>query len=1450
MRRRERGPGGEVGRRAVAAARRILRGFEPRSLSALLHAACSSPTARHRLAGCVAMLVSVWRDPPTGRRVAHADDLPVLLAALYEAEPRLGLLEDWMPLDPRLPVLFRGVLDERSWCFPVHPGPIDSPVDVPRQALRYAAALDPALVERLGFGVADLVELTARMLTAERHALAARWTGAQVSMDSPASVSQAEVDAAVIYLSRWSLEHLIAEAARKEATAEGQPDCASPADAQLARAAGFVTVSGAQLRLAPSWPSTMLGPALVVRRGADVVPVPASLVLQGLGSAITVLASAVSAPPSRQPRRGPQSGTTRRAVFHRPLVDDAERLAAEQQWRRDARSELYVACTGAAANVLFPATVADGAELLLLATGHRHVVAIELVTGMTLAATVTDVAAARRRLADLDTGTRLLLPNSADETDTAWLGPSHPPAISPTGGSLTWSAGLADALPIPPSALSGEPFTLAEGTVVTRLVVVDGPWQPESVWEGGVPVCTLSEFRELLSDEDGASTDREELWAFLDEISNLGAGPDGPGHGVEALQLFSILDAWQLWQDSGVLAPAWLPEHALIPVPPRDHEYAWHRRAALDAVDELLFAVELPGVSDWPTVGPPLITADDRPEVITLARPHPRQLLFACPDQQVIVFGELVLVERNPSGPHTVINFIDAVQAGLRQLAATQPEAWAAWRQAHEHVPTVIRFIPSPHPGDGPAVRLAVVAPHETVVLYDPVRLRTTPWSDTQGLVGEALTTAVLARLAPPTDDDPDLTDQPDDHDVVIGQTPPHDGPGRAAPPLRRVTLSPTSRAQQLAGAFSQGWANLPALVFQQPVHTPFANGVLGQPRTLSPAGIDRAGRSVARRLAGSLTAGEHPVRLVLNTLCPAALDLLRREAAAFDARAALAAACAELERALGDRFLRSLDLRGRLAGPWADEALAQADVIPDSDAARRARAAELLVECLVHDAPAGVLVPDRRDVHRLLQLAAWPLDLALKAQQAFAGIQPCVVAVTEHGDIDLVPTRPPRVDLFRWRQAQWEDDLHSRATGEHPDPIADVPAESVADPSTHRADDADPGGEPDAEAPFVSMRAGLATLAVEAGTLPGRQAAGLLAVDDAMRASWGFGLDAVRAVLTTVAAWPVPDEPVPPIASVRRADLVTNVATWSGLAEAEIGAAVEACTLTTDLLRTAGLRYWQLEKRRARLALQPLLVPPSPATADELWLLPRRADATRRILMRYLGDGRLPWPTLPDPLQAAARGLRRTLEDGLEDHARRVAEEAGLRCRTSLLPAKAARQQVHLAGEVDVLAADVNRRRLWVIEAKHLHEPFSPPEIALHVAGYHGHDPLALDADTLQPHQLGGSARPHVDQLLANTAAVRDNIPGVLRLLNLADVAGAAHHPGPDGPDEWEVIPLVVTLHVEVAAFVDQPRVAMASVHHLAQLLQAPQPSPGWWTPWTSTRPPESALRDAPDGA
>ncbi len=194
-----------------------------------------------------------------------------------------------------------------------------------------------------------------------------------------------------------------------------------------------------------------------------------------------------------------------------------------------------------------------------------------------------------------------------------------------------------------------------------------------------------------------------------------------------------------------------------------------------------------------------------------------------------------------------------------------------------------------------------------------------------------------------------------------------------------------------------------------------------------------------------------------------------------------------------------------------------------------------------------------------------------------------------------------------------------------------------------------------------MSMRAGLTTLAPRRARRKAGRRRGLLAVDDAMRASSGFGLDAVRAVLTTLAGWPVPDKPVPPIASVRRADLVTNVA-WPGLPEAEIEAPIDACTLTTDRLCAGACATgnWKTAPPDSHYAAAG---PTRPGDRRRAVAADPPGHATMRILVRYLDDGRLPWPTLSHQTQTGVRRLRRTLEDGLEDHAHRVAEQAGPRC-------------------------------------------------------------------------------------------------------------------------------------------------------------------------------------------
>src|SRR5712691_3237760 len=186
--------------RCARACQRVAGGFEARSVVALLHAACSSPTARQAMASCTALLMSAWASPPAGSRLATADDLAPLVGALRVECPSLATVEDFLPLDPRFRVSFRAAVGQEGMVFRVHPGGMDSPLHVLQGIVDYAEALDPVLLPGLGFGLADLLLLAGRMLDAEISVLAPAWGDRDVSLNSPPSATQpwlGAVDAAI-----------------------------------------------------------------------------------------------------------------------------------------------------------------------------------------------------------------------------------------------------------------------------------------------------------------------------------------------------------------------------------------------------------------------------------------------------------------------------------------------------------------------------------------------------------------------------------------------------------------------------------------------------------------------------------------------------------------------------------------------------------------------------------------------------------------------------------------------------------------------------------------------------------------------------------------------------------------------------------------------------------------------------------------------------------------------------------------------------------------------------------------------------------------------------------------------------------------------------------------------------------------------------------------------------
>ncbi|HEY0784876.1 MAG TPA: hypothetical protein VGD62_03335 [Acidobacteriaceae bacterium] len=460
--------------------------------------------------------------------------------------------------------------------------------------------------------------------------------------------------------------------------------------------------------------------------------------------------------------------------------------------------------------------------------------------------------------------------------------------------------------------------------------------------------------------------------------------------------------------------------------------------------------------------------------------------------------------------------------------------------------------------------------------------------------------------------------------------------------------------------------------------------------------------------------------------------------------------------------------------------------------------------------------------MHQLLDLAAAALDTSLEAQYTFAALQPAELEVTDYGHVRIARTGPARADIGGWQMAKLQEQARGYLSKNAGQPDR-TDSHTPASPATS-------GGEPGQR---ETMRSLWQEDARSSTGFQAMNAKGLLAVDDQLLAHCGFGLDSVAAVLGTAANWDVPAEPHPPVAQVSRAAFTDAAATSSGLPQEQIEAAVLACTLNREKILHDGLRYWQIKERSARLALRPLIEPPDSDRAGELWVLPRCAHRTQSLLLTYLNSQQLPWPgrDLPETVRQAVTAWHNQAEAQLERELAAAATTAGLPHRLNLKPQKAARLGLRLPGEIDLIAADPARRRIWIVEAKHLRPIYSPLEIGSRIADFHGSEALSLGQGTMQYKQLKSRAfRPYVSRVIANSRAIQENKQAAILLIG-------------EGPsqvrlskaiaDDWEVVPLIVTTSVEVSAFVADPAVTFVLADHLAALFSASeQPPMGWWMP------------------
>jgi hypothetical protein len=293
--------------------------------------------------------------------------------------------------------------------------------------------------------------------------------------------------------------------------------------------------------------------------------------------------------------------------------------------------------------------------------------------------------------------------------------------------------------------------------------------------------------------------------------------------------------------------------------------------------------------------------------------------------------------------------------------------------------------------------------------------------------------------------------------------------------------------------------------------------------------------------------------------------------------------------------------------------------------------------------------------------------------------------------------------------------------------------------------------------------------------------------IDAAMRASLGFGIDAVTGVLNVATQYDAtPDAPATATTPGAFVEECVNLAV--GATREEFAAALDWLTLRGTNLAADVIPHWETERRAKRITTSPFV-----QTAAGTWVLPWTAESTLKIVANYLGDGRLPWPNtaLPREVTTALDQYRQGRNRDVERKCVAALSARSFLVRGSIKPEKAHRYGItSLTGEIDALCIDPARSRIWVIEAKDPYTPYSARQIR------------RLVNDFLAPGK-------YVDQLLRKVADVQASAASVAAALGASDSARS-----------WTVTGLMVTRHLEPAAFAVEPKVPFCVLDDVAEIV------------------------------
>ncbi|WP_405914527.1 hypothetical protein [Streptomyces sp. NBC_00728] len=873
-----------------------------------------------------------------------------------------------------------------------------------------------------------------------------------------------------------------------------------------------------------------------------------------------------------------------------------------------------------------------------------------------------------------------------------------------------------------------------------RLVVYAGPRYLVRETVTDTLMVHVEELAEMAADANG---DLAALALFTLEITQH--------PGADAIAYLYLLDAWSSWRRNGALLPPAEDPQEVAVVPWRGRDLTWDRAATWAPIDKVLADAGLPPSMEWTAakiVDLPDGAAGLQADLHHYATPAVAVASSTHPPLAVIV---------HPSPPgEAPLDFPGLI--GLADAVRTTITAYPPIAQHFtlpDQVPITLQLtqaLPDPTqlpdegpdteaPADGLRLLVSVDPPSATIQLVlEPDFLEAFAGD---GSEGHRALGHVLYHCASQVREGRDAGDGPDAGTFTSAW-------GQANPVLALNAFENLWPAQTSAYTVPEG-EHVQARALRSAAATIRGARV--------PAGLWR-GRDAVR-----------PAEQVLHAL----EALLAAEIRSFEPVLTIELA-RHLNAAWCARTHRHHELLFNLAAPWADNWTQEAQRRTTDDAMATSALSLLLQEALA-TSPEGDRAVDLLAVADMVALAQLILHSGITAVAGARGLHGLELEVHATGvfRIDQPDGEDPAattthlgLDQTAWVRARHDHWL----TQSRQNTLADLPNPSHGGPQPQKT-----------PATFTALRLPIGS--------------SLARADQELHRAWGFGFDALAAVLATAVDWPTG----PAGYAVTTPDQLAREATaWSGLPEAETRAAISPLTLHRgNSADEREHRYTEVE-RRARLTTHPLIS----ACPGQLLILPWVIHTAQEVYEAAFQDGRLPHRDLLAPARDALAKHRQSKEQQLERDIASVADRLGLLSVANFREKDA--EQAGLpttGGEIDLLIADPATARLWVVEAKHPHPGHAPHAVIQHIKRFT--DPK----------------NGYLTKVLRKADAVA------------SQPQAAALACGAPSLGTWRVVPLIVTQAIDPTAFITDPKIAFTITDHLDQVLTNPvDPPPGWWRP------------------